>query len=113
MVDLGSRSGTRLNDVPVQTAEVQSGDLLAVGPHVFRLELLSDDAQAAPDVLGTMAVDDLSAQLMLKEFGSAITVWPSRLVRSRPKIIWTGCGITWKWSRNLHGQFRRPWTPML
>jgi adenylate cyclase len=68
VLDLGSRSGTRVNDVPIQSANVRSGDLLAVGPHVFRLELLSADGRTEPDTLGTMAIDDPNAQLMLKEF---------------------------------------------
>jgi adenylate cyclase len=65
--DLGSRSGTRLNDATIDTASLKNGDLLAVGPHVFRFEVTSNEGQPASDVPMTMAINDPSAQLMLKE----------------------------------------------
>jgi adenylate cyclase len=65
---LDSRSGTRLNDVPIQAAEVRSGDLVSVGPHVFRVDVIADDGWAPSVPVGTMAFDDPSAQLMLQEF---------------------------------------------
>jgi adenylate cyclase len=68
VVDLGSRSGTRLNDVPVQSAEVHSGDILAVGPHTFRFDIQSVESLARSNSHATMAIDDPSAQLMLQEF---------------------------------------------
>lgn len=67
VTDLGSRSGTKLNDSPVQSAPLRTGDLLAIGPHVFRFVVISDEGQPSPDQPGTMAIDDPSAQLMLKE----------------------------------------------
>jgi adenylate cyclase len=67
VVDLGSRSGTRINDVPVQSSRLNSGDLLAIGPHVFRIEVSSPHAKVKSDEPGTMAISDPNAQLMLKE----------------------------------------------
>jgi len=68
LIDLGSRSGTRLNDAAVQTAPIKSGDLLTVGPHVFRFEVASDQPERAADVqASTMAIDNPDAQLTLQE----------------------------------------------
>jgi adenylate cyclase len=65
--DLGSRSGTRLNDGPIEAAPLHNGDLLAIGPHVFRFELIPEQVARGAESPMTMAIDDPSAQLMLKE----------------------------------------------
>jgi predicted component of type VI protein secretion system len=46
--DLGSRNGVRLNGRVIEEAQLQSGDEVAIGPIVFRLELLMDRPETAP-----------------------------------------------------------------
>jgi pSer/pThr/pTyr-binding forkhead associated (FHA) protein len=45
--DLGSRNGVRLNGRLIEEAQLQSGDEVAIGPIVFRLEPLNDRPEAA------------------------------------------------------------------
>jgi adenylate cyclase len=68
--DLGSRSGTRLNDSPVQSASapISSGDLLAVGPQVLRFEIRPVERPAGAEP-GTASVSlgELPDQMTLRE----------------------------------------------
>ena len=45
--DLGSRNGVRLNGRVIEEARLQSGDEVAIGPIVFRLEPLNDRPETA------------------------------------------------------------------
>jgi predicted component of type VI protein secretion system len=47
--DLGSRNGVRLNGRVIEEAQLQSGDEVAIGPIIFRLEPLID----RPDIPAT------------------------------------------------------------
>jgi pSer/pThr/pTyr-binding forkhead associated (FHA) protein len=47
--DLGSRNGVRLNGRVIEEARLESGDEIAIGPILFRLEPLNDQ----PDVKAT------------------------------------------------------------
>ncbi len=44
--DLGSRNGVRHNGRVVDEAQLECGDEIAIGPIIFRLELLDDPARA-------------------------------------------------------------------
>jgi pSer/pThr/pTyr-binding forkhead associated (FHA) protein len=44
--DLGSRNGIRLNGRVIEEAQLQSGDEVAIGPIIFRLEPLNDRPEA-------------------------------------------------------------------
>jgi adenylate cyclase len=67
LTDLGSRSGTRVNDVPIKTSALKSGDLIAVGPVVFRFESHTGRTDLDEFAPMTMAIDNAEAQLTLKE----------------------------------------------
>jgi pSer/pThr/pTyr-binding forkhead associated (FHA) protein len=43
--DLGSRNGIRLNGQVIEEAQLRSGDEVAIGPIIFRLEPLTDRAE--------------------------------------------------------------------
>ena len=45
--DLGSRNGVRLNGRVIEEARLQSGDEVAIGPIIFRLEPLNDRPETA------------------------------------------------------------------
>ncbi|QDV35850.1 FHA domain-containing protein [Tautonia plasticadhaerens] len=45
--DLGSRTGVRVNGVPIDEAALEHGDEVAIGPILFRLECPDPAAQAA------------------------------------------------------------------
>ncbi len=67
--DLGSRSGTRVNDIPVKTVPLRDGDLIAVGQVVFRFELIGGAPAERRPGGGpmTMAIDGAESQMTLKE----------------------------------------------
>jgi pSer/pThr/pTyr-binding forkhead associated (FHA) protein len=46
--DLGSRNGVRLNGRVIEEAQLQSGDEVAIGPILFRLEVLMERPETAP-----------------------------------------------------------------
>jgi pSer/pThr/pTyr-binding forkhead associated (FHA) protein len=46
--DLGSRNGVRVNGRVIEESQLQSGDEIAIGPIVFRLELLMDRPETTP-----------------------------------------------------------------
>ena len=51
--DLGSRNGVRLNGRVIEEAQLQSGDEVAIGPIVFRLEPLDDRPETCGNPSGT------------------------------------------------------------
>ena len=56
--DLGSRNGTRVNDVPIRDAPLNDGDVLVVGRHTFNVSLVRSKKERRRDARKRSGVAD-------------------------------------------------------
>ena len=82
--DLGSRNGVRLNGRVIEEAQLQSGDEVAIGPIVFRLEPLDDRPEASAARPAPRPDDQADRQTHL------LIPWPQNLDHQNrnPTTIW-------------------------
>lgn len=85
-MDLGSRNGTYINDVPItKPTPLRPGDLLRVGPFVFQLPGASDARMADEEISGWLTEEGTLAKAPPSGVNNDTTLVPEVLERAQRK----------------------------
>jgi pSer/pThr/pTyr-binding forkhead associated (FHA) protein len=85
-MDLGSRNGTYVNDVPIaKPTPLRPGDLLRVGPFVFQLPGASDEHRSDEEISGWLTEEGTLANAPPRGVKNDTTLVPAIEERSQRK----------------------------